>query len=229
MARSGITNFHTSSTPLDSNVCLILLDGAPLKDATLYQQLVDSLIYLTVSRPDIIYTVYIVSQFMNAPQLIPFYSCPLHSMICQGALGHRLQFSSQSSLVLSKYSNVDWAGDSIDQHSTRGYCFYMGDSLISLRSKKQTIVSRSSTETEYHALVDATFELGWLHWLLANMGVPLQSATYSILTIVVLSKLLTMMSFMNIPNILKMTVTSLIIISRVTLSSFDPSLLLSTK
>ncbi|KAL4038616.1 hypothetical protein IC575_002238 [Cucumis melo] len=50
--------------------------------------------------------------------------------------------------------------------------FYLGDSLISWRSKKQSVVSRSSTESEYRALADATAELLWLRWLLADMGVP---------------------------------------------------------
>ena len=92
-------------------------------------------------------------------------------------LGHGLQCFSESSLVLSGYSDVDWAGDPIDRRSTTGYCFYLGYSLISWRSKKQSIVSRSSTESEYRALVDATAELLWLCWLLADMGAPQQGPT----------------------------------------------------
>lgn len=53
----------------------------------------------------------------------------------------------------------------------------LGNSLIFWRSKKQSIVSHSSTESEYRALANATSKLLWLRWLLANMGVPQQSAT----------------------------------------------------
>lgn len=53
----------------------------------------------------------------------------------------------------------------------------MGNSLISWRSKKQTVVARSSTESEYRALADATSELLWLRWLLIDMGVTHSAAT----------------------------------------------------
>ncbi|KAL0550151.1 hypothetical protein IC582_014653 [Cucumis melo] len=172
LARSRITDSNTASTPLDPNVHLTPYDGVPLEDVNLYRQLADSLIYLTVTRPDIAYVVHIVSQFMAAPRTIHF-TVVLHIIrYVKGTLGHGLQFSSQSSLVLSGYSDADWAGDPTDRHSTTSYCFYLGDSLISWRSKKQSVVSRSSTESEYRALADATAELLWLRWLLADMGVP---------------------------------------------------------
>ena len=172
IARSGITDSTTSSTPLDPHVHLTPFDGVPLDDASLYRQLVGSLIYLTVTRPDIAYAVHIVSQFMAAPRTIHFTAVLRILRYVKGTLGHGLQFSSQSSLVLSGYSDADWAGDPTDRRSTTGYCFYLGDSLISWRSKKQSVISRSSTESEYRALADATAELIWLRWLLADMGVP---------------------------------------------------------
>ncbi|TYK26799.1 putative mitochondrial protein [Cucumis melo var. makuwa] len=103
----------------------------------------------------------------------PYDGVPLED----GTLGHRLPFSFQSSLILSGYSYANWVGDPTNQRSTTGYCFYLGDSLISWRSKKQSVVSRSSTESEYCALADATTELLWFRWLLADMGVPQQGPT----------------------------------------------------
>jgi hypothetical protein len=85
---------------------------------------------------------------------------------------HGLHFSSHSSFELWAYSDADWAGDATDRRSTTGYCFLLGTSLISWRSKKQFVVARFSTETEYRALADTTSELLWLRWLLSDMGVP---------------------------------------------------------
>ncbi|KAL4028792.1 hypothetical protein IC575_012003 [Cucumis melo] len=175
--RSGITDSATFSTPLDPNVRLTPFDGVPLEDPTLYRQLVGSLIYLTVTRLDIAYAVHIVSQFMAAPRTIHFTAVLRILRYIKGTLGHGLQFSSQSSLVLSGFFDADWAGDPTDRRSTTGYCFYLGDTLISWRSKKQSVVSRSSTESEYRALADATSELIWLRWLLTDMGAPQTSPT----------------------------------------------------
>ena len=88
-----------------------------------------------------------------------------------------LHFSSHSSLTIQAYSDADWAGDPTDRRSTTGYCFLLGDSLISWRSKKQTVVTRSSTEVEYRALTATTTELIWLRWLLQDLGVDCSTAT----------------------------------------------------
>ena len=77
----------------------------------------------------------------------------------KGTLFHGFHFSVQFSLELCAYADADWAGDPTDHRSTTGYCFLLGSSLISWRSKKQSVVARSSNEAEYRALTDATSEL----------------------------------------------------------------------
>jgi len=89
----------------------------------------------------------------------------------RGTLFQGLHFSFHSSLELRAYSDADWASDPMDCRSTTGYCFLLGTSLISWRNKKQPIVARSSTEAKYRTLVDTTFELLWLRWLLFDMGI----------------------------------------------------------
>ncbi|XP_038899206.1 uncharacterized protein LOC120086562 [Benincasa hispida] len=72
LLRSSITDFATAPTLVNPNVCLTLFDGIPLEDTSLYCHLVGSLIYLTITRPDIAYVVHIVSQFMAALRTIHF-------------------------------------------------------------------------------------------------------------------------------------------------------------
>ena len=114
---------------------------------------------------------------MTAPRTTHFAAILRILHYVKGNIFHGLHFSRRSSLDFQAYSDADWAGDPTDQCSTTGYCFFLGDSLISQRSKKQTIVSCSSTEAEYRALANTTSELLWLFWLLQDIGVSHSSAT----------------------------------------------------
>ena len=166
ISQASITDSKIIDTPIEYNCCLNSHDGKSLSDVTLYRQLVGNLIYLTVTRPDISYAVHVVSQFMVAPRS-PHYAIVLRILrYMKGTIFDGLHFSSHSSLILHAYSDVDWAGDPTDRQSATRYCFLLGDSLITWRSKKQTVVARSSTETEYRALAGTTVELIWLRWLL---------------------------------------------------------------
>jgi hypothetical protein len=108
---------------------------------------------------------------MTAPRSVHYAVVLRILRYVKGTLFHGLHFSSHSSLDLRVYSDADWAGDPTDRRSTTSYCFLLGDSLISWRSKKQSVVARSSTEAEYRALADTTSELLWLRWLLHDIGV----------------------------------------------------------
>ncbi|GFZ05457.1 hypothetical protein Acr_17g0010290 [Actinidia rufa] len=171
LSHASLTDNKTVDTLLENNVWLNTSDGEPLSDPTLYRQLVGSLIYLTVTRPDISHAVHIVSQFMSAPRSTHYAAALRILRYVKGTIFHGLHFSSHSSLILCAYLDADWAGDPTDRRSTTGYCFFLGDSLISWRSKKQSIVARSSTEAEYRALADATSELLWLIWLIQDLGI----------------------------------------------------------
>jgi hypothetical protein len=149
ISRARITNSKIVDTPIEYNNHLNTHDGEPLPDATLYRQLVGSLVYLTVTRPDISYVVHIVSQFMAAPWSLHYVAVLRILRYLKGTLFHELHFSSQSSLTLQAYSDADRAKDPTDRHSTTGYCFLLGDSFISWRNKKQSVVARSSIKAEY--------------------------------------------------------------------------------
>ena len=133
-----------------------------MSNPSLYRRLVGSLVYLTVTRPDISYAVHQVSQYLSAPRSTYYATVLCILQFLKDTLFHALFYSAQSPLVLRAFSDADWAGDPTDRRSTIGYCFLLDSSLISWRSKKQTFVARSSTKAEYCVLADTTSKLLWL-------------------------------------------------------------------
>ena len=143
----------------------------------LYRRLVGSLVYFTVTRPDISYAVHQVSQYLSVLRSTHYAAVLCILRYLKNTLFHDIFYSAQSSLILRAFSDADWVGDLTDHRTTTGYYFLLGSSLISWRSKKQTHVARSSTEAEYRAFADTTSELLWLRWLLKDLGVSTSSAT----------------------------------------------------
>jgi len=78
---------------------------------------------------------------------------------------------------MKTYSDSDWGGCHITRRSVNDYCIFLGNSLVSWKSKKQTNVSRSSTEAEYWAMENACLKLTWLRYILRDLRVPIRTPT----------------------------------------------------
>ena len=91
----------------------------------------------------------------------------------KGTVHHDLQLHKVSTHNLLAYSDADWAGCPDTRRSTTGYAIFLGANLISWSSKKQSIVSRSSSEAKYRSLAVATADVVWLLQLLRDLRVPL--------------------------------------------------------
>jgi hypothetical protein len=115
---------------MELNVQLRASNGDPLPDPARYRHLVGSLVYLAVTRPDISYLVYILSQFVSAPTIVHY--SYLLCVLCylRGMITRRLFFACSSSLQLQAYSDTMWASDPMDHRSLFTYCVFLGGSLI---------------------------------------------------------------------------------------------------
>ena len=100
----------------------------------------------------ITYAVGVVSQYMHAPHTSHFEAVCRILRYLKGAPGRGLLYQSSSTLSITGFSDADWAGSRSDRRSTSGYCTFVGGNLVTWRSKKQSVVARSSAEAEYRAM-----------------------------------------------------------------------------
>lgn len=168
-----MTNCKPVSTPLSTSEKLSLHSGSPLgpEDATRYRSIVGALQYLTLTRPDIAFSVNKVCQFLHAPTTEHWTAVKriLRYLKAYAQLG--LKICRSTSYLVSAFSDADWAGCVDDRRSTGGFAVYLGDNLVSWNARKQPTVSRSSTESEYKAMANATAEIIWVQTLLKEIGI----------------------------------------------------------
>jgi hypothetical protein len=174
---TGYLGSKPVATPMESNLKLMPDEGEFIDDPDTYRRLVGKLIYLTITRPDISYAVSVVSQFMTNPR-VPHMNAVIRILkYLKNAPGRGLFYRSSGHLRIEGYTDADWAGSPSDRKSTTGYCTFIGGNLVTWRSKKQSVVARSSAEAEYRAMAHTTCELTWLRTVLQEFGLLTQGPT----------------------------------------------------
>lgn len=159
------------STPMASNLSLSSKQGNPISNPQEYRSIVGALQYITVTRPDIAFSVNKVSQFMHCPLDTHFKAVKRILRYLKGTLSYGMVLRRSVLLSLVGFSDADWGSDSDDCRSITGYCIFLGANAIAWSSKKQQTVSRSSTEAEYRSLASATTEVIWIQSLLKELHI----------------------------------------------------------
>ncbi|KAL0329132.1 UNVERIFIED_CONTAM: Retrovirus-related Pol polyprotein from transposon RE2 [Sesamum radiatum] len=163
-----------TSTPIPPGFKFSHDDGSLLPSPDKYRRHVGHLLYLRFSRPDISFSVQQLSQFLQHPRT-SHWAAAIHVLrYLKGTISLGLFFSAHSSLQLSAYSDTSWAACLDSRRSVTGSCVFLGSSLISWKTKKQAIVSRSSAEAEYRSMGSTVCELLWISYILCELQVDLQ-------------------------------------------------------
>ena len=161
------------STPFSTS-CHLDHDEAGISvDETKYRGLIGSLLYLTASRPDIMFAVCMCARFQSAPKESHYNAVKRILKYLQGTKEVGLWYPGNISLSLTGYSDSDFAGCKIDRKSTSGTCHLLGSSLISWQCKKQACVALSTAEAEYIAAGSCCAQTIWLRQQLNDFGILL--------------------------------------------------------
>jgi hypothetical protein len=173
LKRGGMSNCKSVASPLSTSEKLSVHEGTPLgvKDVTNYRSVVGALQYLTLTRLDIAFPVNNICQFLHAPTTVHWTAVKriLRYLKQSSKLGLKIQKS--DSTLVSAFSDADCAGRIDDRRSTGDFAVFFGSNLISWSARKQSTVSRSSTEAKYKAIADATTKIMWVQTLLKELNI----------------------------------------------------------
>ncbi|XP_024038432.1 uncharacterized protein LOC112097423 [Citrus clementina] len=157
--KHGMTDCSPVPTPMFTDFYLTKDSGEPLENVSQYRSVIGALQYVTLTRPDIVFSVNKLSQFLSSPRTQHWEACKRLLRYLKGTIHLGLHFYNQGALQLHCFSDSDWACDHDDRKSMVGFAVYLGPNLVSWSSKKQVVVSRSSTEAEYRSLAHAASEV----------------------------------------------------------------------
>ena len=170
LEKAGMGDCNPTKYPMDPKENISKDEGGVLVDTTQFKSLVGGLRYLVHTRPDIAFSVGIVSRFMEKPTTMHLNAAKRILRYIKGTLNFGLVYSKNSgNNVLTGYSDSDLAGQVEDRKSTGGMVFYLNESLVTWVSQKQRCVALSSCEAEFMAATAAACQAIWLRNLLTQV------------------------------------------------------------
>ena len=146
-------------------------------NAILYRSLVGKLLYLTATRPDIMYATSLLSRFMHNPSHFHLGAAKRVLRYIQGTMNYGIRFNKKEDAKLVGYCDSDWGGCIDDMKSTSGFVFSLGSGVFSWCSKKQQTVAQSTAEAEYVSASLTTSHAIWLRRILEDVGEKQEGGT----------------------------------------------------
>jgi len=145
-----------ATKPCEENHKLRSATGPLLSDPAMYRRLVGRLIYLCFTRPDLAYSVQVLSQFMQNPRSKHWQAALRVVRYLKEHSGQGILLPQENNLQLSGWCDSDWASCPLTRKSLIGWFIQPGTSPISWKMQKQQTISASSAEVEYRSMAKTT-------------------------------------------------------------------------
>uniref|UniRef100_A0A2N9FY74 Integrase catalytic domain-containing protein n=1 Tax=Fagus sylvatica TaxID=28930 RepID=A0A2N9FY74_FAGSY len=172
LERFRMENSNSVKNPIVPGVRLMKDEEGAKVNATMYKQLVGSLMYLTATRPDLMYVVSLISRFMASPTELHLQAAKRVLRYLKGTVDLGVFYRKKGNGELMAYTDSDYAGDVDDRKSTSGYVFLLSEGAVSWSSKKQPVVTLSTTEAEFVAAASCACQGVWMRRVLEKLGHP---------------------------------------------------------
>ncbi|MCH81234.1 hypothetical protein A2U01_0002018 [Trifolium medium] len=171
-----MSNCNSVSNPIVPGCKLVKDENGKACDAKNYKQIVGSLMYLLATRLDLAFSVCLVARFMERPTEMHIAAIKRILRYLRGTVGFGIMYKrskkkSIAELKLQGWTDSDYAGDLDDRKSTSGYVFMLGNAAVSWSSRKQPIVTFSTTEAEFVAAAACACQSIWLKNVLSHLQV----------------------------------------------------------
>lgn len=176
LSKAGMLGCNPTKIPLHPKEIINKDEGGSLVDPTNFKSIIGGLRYLVHTRPDLAYSVGVVSRFMEKPTVMHLNAAKRILRYVKGTMDYGLIYTKdEENNVVIGYSDSDLAGKVEDRKSTGGMVFYLNKSLITRNSQKQKCVALSLCEVEFMAATAASCQAIWLRKLLTQItGVQVQ-------------------------------------------------------
>ncbi|GKE21521.1 hypothetical protein Tco_1433033, partial [Tanacetum coccineum] len=162
LTKFDMESVRTATTPYEAAKTKLKDEADPPVNVHLYRSMIGSLMYLTASRPDIMFAVSACSRHQVTPLTSHLNAVKKIFKYLKGQPKLGLWYPKDSPFQLEAYSDSDYAGSHSDRKSTTGGCQFLGRRLISWQCKKQTIMATSSTEAEYVVAASCYAHVLWI-------------------------------------------------------------------
>ncbi|GJT90296.1 retrovirus-related pol polyprotein from transposon TNT 1-94 [Tanacetum coccineum] len=173
LKKFGIKDSKPMKTPISSDAKLMKDEECESVDSTKYRGMIGSLLSLTASRPDIMFSVCLYARFQEDPKTSHLEAVKRIFRYIKGTTHLGLRYPKGTDIETVVYADFNHAGDYVDRKSTSGICMFVGCCLTSWFSKKQTALAISTTEVEYVSAEKACQQALWMKQALIDYDIRL--------------------------------------------------------
>ncbi|KAE8666712.1 Ubiquitin carboxyl-terminal hydrolase family protein [Hibiscus syriacus] len=170
LEKFGMDKSNPVKNPIVLGSKLTRDEGGVRVDTTLFKQVVGNLMYLTSTRPDLMYSVSLISRYVESPTEMHWQTTKRILRYVRGTVDLGILYKKQGNKELMAYTDSDYARDIDDRKSTSRYVFKLSSGVVAWSSKKQSVFTLLTTEAEFIAATSCTCQSIWMKMVLEKLG-----------------------------------------------------------